>query len=276
MLHDLPPIHVVPLLRPLHGELIRLLRGLGADDWNAPTLAGAWRVRDVAAHLLDGDLRKIAMQRDSHALPAEPPPSTYAEVVAVINSFNASGVAYGARLSPRLLTDLLEITGVWYADVAAQLDPFAPSLYPVDWAGEQTSMNWMDLGREYTEWWHHQMQIRDAVRAPLQLLDDAWFAPLAALSMRALPRAYANVAAADGTAINIDVDGMRWCLTRAQDTWQLHGGAIDDATATIRLDRDVAWRVFFNAATERELATIVIEGDRALATPLFKARSVMV
>jgi len=41
-----------------------LLRGLSPADWNAPKLAGAWTVKDVAAHLLDGNLRTLAMLRD--------------------------------------------------------------------------------------------------------------------------------------------------------------------------------------------------------------------
>ena len=40
----------------MHSALIELLRGLPDDAWNLPVGAGEWTVRDVAAHLLDGDL----------------------------------------------------------------------------------------------------------------------------------------------------------------------------------------------------------------------------
>ncbi len=53
-------VDVVPLFLPLHEELVRLLSGLSAADWERPTVAGTWRVRDVAAHLLDTDLRRIS------------------------------------------------------------------------------------------------------------------------------------------------------------------------------------------------------------------------
>src|SRR5436190_12380264 len=100
------------LFAPLHRELIALLESLSAEAWNAPTVAGQWRVRDVAAHLLDGDLRKLAMCRDGHFSSAPASPG-YKDLVDLINSLNATGVAYGARLSPRLLIELLAVTGKW-------------------------------------------------------------------------------------------------------------------------------------------------------------------
>src|SRR5688572_25589132 len=60
----LTPIHTAPLFPAIHAELIGLLRGLDEEDWERPTLARAWRVRDVVAHLLDGDLRKLSGGRD--------------------------------------------------------------------------------------------------------------------------------------------------------------------------------------------------------------------
>jgi hypothetical protein len=52
------------------------------------------------------------------------------------------------------------------AAAVAALPPHAEAPFGVAWAGETRSANWLDTGREYTERWHHQMQIRDAVGAP--------------------------------------------------------------------------------------------------------------
>ena len=41
------PIDVRALFRPVSGGLVTLLRGLPPDRWEGPTVAGAWRVRDV-------------------------------------------------------------------------------------------------------------------------------------------------------------------------------------------------------------------------------------
>jgi hypothetical protein len=36
-----------------------LLRGLGPDDWGRPTACALWTVKDIAEHLLDGNLRRL-------------------------------------------------------------------------------------------------------------------------------------------------------------------------------------------------------------------------
>ncbi len=118
-----------------------------------------------------------------------------------MNALNAEGVAWSRRLSPRLLVDLLAITGEWTADLLGGLPPHDAAMWPVSWAGETVSENWMDVGREYTERWHHQMQIRDATSAPPTLLEARWYRPLLDLSVRALPKSYADVAAEPGTAV---------------------------------------------------------------------------
>jgi hypothetical protein len=55
------------LFRPVSGELAMLLRGLPADAWRRPTIAGRWLVRDVVAHLLDTTLRRLSFHRDGMA-----------------------------------------------------------------------------------------------------------------------------------------------------------------------------------------------------------------
>ena len=66
MTTPLPSRDVAPLFRPLLAELLLLLRGLGPRDWERQTVAPRWKVRDVAAHLLDVELRKTAAYRDDH------------------------------------------------------------------------------------------------------------------------------------------------------------------------------------------------------------------
>ena len=277
-LRPMERLDVAPLFAPLHRELLQLLRSLSEEAWGRPTIAGKWRVRDIAAHLLDGELRKLSAQRDRHVYRAGDPPRTYDDVVSLINSLNATGVGYGERLSPRMLVDLLGVTGKWFSDFVVTLDPDAEAMYPVAWAGESQSQNWMDTGREYTEQWHHQMQIRDAVGAPL-LLDDSWYEPLLSFSVRALPRTYAAVPAAGGTSINVHIDDRpwAWCLVREGEGWRIYQGSVAEPDASVHIPFDDAWRIFYNAldpsAAESRLR---IERDRRLGLPLLAARSVMV
>lgn len=278
-LTPLAPVYTAELFGPLHAELLTLLRSLAPDDWTRPTVAGAWRVREVAAHLLDGDLRKLSGQRDGHALGPGRPFAGYADLVAWINAENASGVAFAERLSPRLLADLLATTGPWVTELVLGLDPHAPARISVLWAGETESENWMDTGREYTERWHHQMQIRDAVGAP-GLLADRWLAALLDLSVRALPPAYAAMEAPRGTAVALVVPGevrRAWALVREGEAWKVYGGEPERPAARVTAAPAVAWRLFYNALPpERAREALSVEGDPALAEPLLRARSVMV
>jgi hypothetical protein len=56
----LAPTLTAHLFEPLNAELLVLLRGLEPEDWQRPTSAREWRVRDVVAHLLDGSLHRLA------------------------------------------------------------------------------------------------------------------------------------------------------------------------------------------------------------------------
>jgi uncharacterized protein (TIGR03083 family) len=277
-LAPLPAIDTAPLFRPLWTQLIALLEGLAPDDWTRPTVAPAWRVRDVAAHLLDGDLRKIAAYRDGHLPAPERPIVSERDLGDLVNALNASGVAWAARLSPRLVTDLLRTTGPWVADLLASIAPEARSVFAVSWAGEAESRQWMDTGREYTERWHHQAQIRDAVGAAL-LLGPSWMVPLVECSLRALPRAYAIVDARPGTTVSLELRGETagaWTLRRDDDAWVVLRGRPDAPDALVRASADVAWRIFYNAIPAREArARVDAHGPDALVDPLLGTRSVI-
>lgn len=266
-MEPLGPRNVAALLAPLHEELMALLRALDAAQWMRPTVAGAWRVRDIAAHILDTQLRKLSAHRDGQTFDAADD-----DVLRLINRLNATGVEYARRLSTRLLTELLAVSGPEVAEFLASVEPHAPAPFSVAWAGEAQSENWMDIGRDYTEWWHHQMQIRDAVGAPPVLLDERWLEPLLDFSVRALPHAYRAVSAPDGTTITLRVGELAWTLQRESPRWRLYRGVPKEATTIIGLTPDASWRLFYNAPFARPS----IDGDAALAEPLLTTRSVMV
>ncbi len=62
------PLYTADLFPPLHQELIGLLHALSPEDWGRPTVAGEWEVRDVVAHLLDVDLRKLSVNLNESPL----------------------------------------------------------------------------------------------------------------------------------------------------------------------------------------------------------------
>lgn len=270
---------VAGLFPEINAELVSLLRGLGDADWERPTAAGAWRVKDVAAHLLDGDVRRLSFQRDGMPVPPpDVPIQGYADLVGFLNRLNAEWVQAARRISPRLLTDLLETTGAEVARLFAGLDPLGPALFSVAWAGEERSENWFDLAREYTERWHHQQQIRDAVGAP-GLTGRKWLFPVLDAFLRALPHAYREVAAQEGTAIAVEITGEaggEWTLVREAEGWRLYLGASEGPDARVRMDQDTAWRRMTKGLTRDQTAERTeIVGEPGLGEPMLGMLAVM-
>ncbi|HYP53596.1 MAG TPA: maleylpyruvate isomerase N-terminal domain-containing protein [Pyrinomonadaceae bacterium] len=268
------------LFLPLQTELVALLRSLDDSDWLRPTVAPGWAVKDVAAHLLDTDLRRLSSHRDGYR-PRSPAGefSDYDGLVSFLNDLNATWVGAAERLSPRVIVGLLEWCGPQVADLFTSLAPDDPAPISVAWAGEQRSANWMDVGREYTEKWHHQAQIRDAVgAAPLD--GRRWLAPVLALSMYALPYAFRDVAANEGDALVVNIEGEAggvWHVVRRGGAWELGEGEAAGAPARVRLDADTAWRLFFNALGREEAGRrVAAEGDAKLCGLFLGVRSVMV
>ncbi len=244
-MEPLRPLDATPLFAPLHAALLTLLQGLDLEDWQRPTVAGQWRVQDVAAHLLDGQLRTLSALRDGHLVPPENPIRGYRDLVGFLNRLNADWVRAADRLSSRVLMDLLAVSGPQVAELFRSLPLHGPALFAVSWAGEDASENWMHIGREYTEWWHHQMQIRDAVGAPPILLEEKWLAPLLDISMRVLPHAYRAMEAPPDTALVLTVEGASWSLVREDAGWRVFAGAAEGAATSVVLDADTAWRLLY-------------------------------
>jgi mycothiol maleylpyruvate isomerase-like protein len=65
----MPVVDTRLLFRPLCHDIVALFGRLSAEDWERSTLAGAWRVRDVVAHLLDTALRRLSFDRDGRMPP---------------------------------------------------------------------------------------------------------------------------------------------------------------------------------------------------------------
>ena len=266
--------------RPLASEVVRLLRALDAADWERPTMAGAWRVRDIAAHMLDTALRRLSFHRD-RATPPPPdrPIAGEQDFVAFINELNASWVKAARRLSTRALTDLYATASTELADFVESLSLNGPALFPVSWAGETRSTLWFDIGREFTEVWHHGSQIRDAVGAgPFQ--EPRWLRLVLELALHALPHAYRSVPGRPGASIAIVITGRAagtWALHYRHGAWDIEEGQPPRPAASATMSGEVAWRLFFNALPLREAqAQVRIDGDTAFARPLLSARSVIV
>jgi uncharacterized protein (TIGR03083 family) len=277
-MEPLQPVYTAALYRPLHRELMMLLGSVSPDDWLRPTVCRGWAVRDIAAHLLDVDIRRLSLLRDAHeGVVPESSIRDHADLVGWLNRLNADWVQAARRMSPQVLRSLLELTGPEVAAYVEGLDMMAPARFPVAWAGETASLNWFDVGRDYTERWHHQQQIRDAVGAP-GLTGRDWLFPALALFVRALPHTYRDVPARAGQRIEFRIEGEAggvWTLERRKE-WELFCGTADHADCTVALDQDTAWRLFTKGIAPEEAARRVrIGGAEHLGRPFLGSLAVM-
>ncbi|MDO7875556.1 maleylpyruvate isomerase N-terminal domain-containing protein [Hymenobacter sp. ASUV-10] len=280
MPHALPAIDVLPLFPVLDRKLITLLQSLTPADWQRLTLARRWTVKDIAAHLLDGNLRTLSMLRDGYFGEASGAINSYDDLLAFLNRLNAEWVTAMRRLSPVVLIELLIQSGREYAEFLATLDPQAPAAFAVAWAGESESVNWFHIAREYTEKWHHQQQIRETVGQTAELLTPELFRPFIETFMRGLPHAYRQVAAPVGTVVQVRVttaSGGSWQLVKGEAGWRLQNVAPDAVLAAeVVLMPETAWRLFtkgIDPATAE--AESVLHGDRELALAALRMVAVM-
>jgi uncharacterized protein (TIGR03083 family) len=265
-IEPLKPILTAHLFPKLDGMLIELLRSLAPEDWEKQTVSPRWKVKDVAAHLLDTALRGVSIGRDGYV--AENPRITSAaDLAAFINRLNGEGVAVYRRLSPVVLTGLVEVASKSLAEFHTSRDPQAMARYGVSWAGEEKSANWFDTAREFTERWHHQQQIRLAVNKP-GIMTREFYCPVLDCFLRALPFAYGSISAKPGTYVQIIVSGecgSSWYLYRAEETWQLFQEPCGDRASETTIPQEIAWRIFTKGIDrESALGQIKIVGDTKL------------
>ena len=266
------PIDVRPLFPETLDALLDLLHALSPGEWRRPTACASWSVHDVALHLLGGDMSLLSRSRDGYHV-GTIQASTWRELVTALNARNAAWVQTTRVMSPRLVCDLVRVTGERVNAYFDTLDLEAVG-GPVSWAGPDPAPVWLDVAREYTERWHHQQHIRDAVGRP-GLTGPRYLTSVLNTFVQALPRVLATADAPNGTAVTLhvrdDVD-TTWTLRRDAQAWVLLMGEPDAPDAKVILSADAAWRMF-TKGIDRESAReqAVVTGNLALASRIFDA-----
>ncbi len=262
------PIASISLFKPDREALLALLNELTPSQWSTSTVCSGWDVRDVALHMLGGDLASISGHRDGGwGLQ----PRADESIGVFINRINHEWVAAARRLSPRLIVELLQVSGPTLFTYFQTVDPLTPGGV-VSWAGSKASPYWLDLAREYMERWVHQQHIRDAVGNPGQC-EPRFIAPVVAASMHALPVALAHVRprAADAVVLRVEGEGGGcWSIFREADRWHVYEGAAADALTEIVVGVEDWWRLVtlgLSAAEARLRARV--SGDAGLAEAVF-------
>jgi uncharacterized protein (TIGR03083 family) len=273
----LQPIFTAHLFPKLEAKLIELLRGLSPEDWEKQTLAPKWKVKDVAAHLLDTQTRMLAAARRGNK-PENSKKLTPDKLLALINTLNAEGVRVYGSLCPEDLISRMEAASRELADYLQALDPFAPAVFPVSWAGEEQSPNWFHTAREFTERWHHQQQIRLAVNK-LGIMTREFYFPVLDCFMRALPYTYRNVLAKPTSVAQFHISGEcggSWYLFRDADTWKLIASAAGERISETTIPQEIAWRIFTKGIAREEAGNQVrVRGDQAVGLHILSMISIV-
>ena len=117
------PIMTIGLFPKLDRKLIKLLKSFSKQDWERQTIVRLWNVKDIAFHLLDGNIRSLSILRDNYVAEHADNINSYEDLVLFLDRLNADWIKAMKRVSPNILIELLEITGVAYNNHLDSLDP---------------------------------------------------------------------------------------------------------------------------------------------------------
>jgi uncharacterized protein (TIGR03083 family) len=270
-----PSLDVRPLFPRERGELLTLLGGLNASDWQQPTVCPGWSVHDVVAHVVHDYIRKLSGKRDRFSAPG---PVAGETLPAFLDRVNQEFVDAASRWSPRVLIDLVghlgpELDRLWES---LDLDQLGEA---VSWAAPDVPAPvWLDVAREYTEYWVHQQQVRDAVGVP-GASDDQLTFPVMDTFLRAVPCALRLVPAEPSTCVQIRVSGSGagvWAVRRRDGDWAVALGPAAAPAAEVELSSDCLWRVATRGiSVEAARGQASVTGDEALASAVLSLVSIV-
>jgi len=276
-MHPPEPILVTHLFPETLDALIQVLSGLSLDDWSRSTVCAGWRVREVALHLLAAEISNVSRKRDGYSVPPRKPIHSDQDLLKFINFLNESWMDAAQRISTPLLIDLIAFVGKQANDFFASVDPFALGV-PVSWTGPEPAPIWLDLAREYTERWHHQQHIRDAVCIP-GLKEPRFFAPILDAFIRAMPYTYREVAVPEGTCLTLKISGDSggtWSIQREEQGWELYVGTKQLPDAVVTFDQEDAWRLFTKSIDPAQVRSrSSLTGEENLREKIFQMVSII-
>ncbi|PGH52068.1 maleylpyruvate isomerase family mycothiol-dependent enzyme [Streptomyces sp. Ru87] len=266
------PIDARPLFGPELEALLGTLRALRPADWRQPAVPG-WTVHDMAAHILGDQCARLGSTRGGYRRSFAPGES----LKAFIHRTNQEWVDLHADDSSASLVDALEAAGTEVARRFAGADLEAPTL-GVSWAGADPAPAWLDIAREFTEYWTHRQQIRHATGRGTDPEPVAWSTVLDTF-MRALPHTLRDTPAPAGTGVEVVVDGPaggRWTVTATADGWSPAEPPGDRLAASVGLAPETAWRLCTRGVgPATALARAHVRGEPRLAEAVCRIVSIV-
>ncbi|MGW6606103.1 maleylpyruvate isomerase family mycothiol-dependent enzyme [Streptomyces sp. NPDC055036] len=256
------PIDARPLFGPEMASLLDLLRALRPAEWNEPAVPG-WSVKDLATHVLGDYCGRLGWSTDEFR-----PAFALGETLeAFIHRVNQDWIDLHTGHSLAELIEALELAG---AQVNRQFEAadLGTAGLGVSWAGADPAPTWLDIAREFTEYWTHRQQIRHATgrgtdsepRALATVLDTF---------LRALPHTMHGTSADVGAQVRMAISGPAggiWTVTATEGRWSLAAAPNGRPAASVTLDAETAWLLCTRSIEPSTALTRAnIRGERQLA-----------
>lgn len=245
--------------------LLTMLESLQPADWARPTVCPGWTVHDIVAHILNDYLRRLSGSRDGFSGAVFADDETLPTYLARVNN---EFVRAMRQCSPATMVDMLAHLGPQLDAVWADIELDGPAHLNVSWADATTSPAWLDIARDYTEYWVHQQQIRDAVSEP-GADEPRLLNPVVVAFLHAVPFALREHPRTAGTAVGFDVTGPaggQWALISDGAQWDLAAGSVPDPAAVVRMDQDTLWRLASRGiSAEQGRQRAELHGDKQLS-----------
>jgi len=270
-----PPGDIAGLFGVERARLDELLGALEPGDWQRPSPCPGWTVLGLCCHLLGDDLGLLSRQRDGyHGSPS--PDGPEAEFVAWLDDMQAEWVRAARRISPRLVTELLDWTGPRVTEMLRRQDPRARTAQ-VSWAGTSPVPVWLDQAREVSEQWIHRQQLLQALGHPSDLRPDLAGPVLDGLRW-AYPYRLEQCSARPGDTVTIAISGpvaRTWQLVATEAGWEYHDEPGAPVVARLSLTTEQAWRLLTSNLPSAERSRLAVSGDDATIGILLRTRAII-
>jgi uncharacterized protein (TIGR03083 family) len=258
MKRPVEPLIAAHLFAEMRAELLRVLKSLSDEQWQAPTACTGWSVKDVALHILADEIGYLSNRRDKDGIYFDV--KSWDELVEKINQQNDTWVRATRRMSRKILLAQLEFMGAQFAEYITSIDVHEET-NPVSWAGNQNAPMWLQVARELTEYWMHHQHICEAVDVT-SLKERRFLHPVLSAFVFALPHTLREVTAAVDTTVKFTVTGEAaesWCIIREADSWRLYADTDIEPATIVTMPETTAWKLFtkgIDAAIAKQQTTI--------------------
>jgi uncharacterized protein (TIGR03083 family) len=258
-------------------RLLTVLRSLTPADWNRSTPCPGWDVHGLATHLLGGSFSVISWLRDGFRGTPEPNDSDEQGFIDWLDDLQASWVTAARRLSPRLLTELLQWSAKGFAEAIDAQDPSAIAAH-VSWASADPVPVWVDHARELTEKWIHRQQILQALEQPSDLRPDLAGPVLEALRW-AYPYRLGEHKREAGAFVQFDIVdeqlGQQWRIVSNGASWEFDSSNPTIKLASMSFSGEQAWRLLTNNYDATTHGNLETSGDPELIATLTLTRAII-